>query len=462
MSTLMSSLMPSRRYALLAAAAAAFAAPAALGQTTSVVPVTPYWAVVSAEETMLRSGAGDMMYPIVRISKAQMLRVDGEATDPKGKNWARVTYPETAFVFIPADALQAEPSGKSGMLTKPTQPKAPNMVTGLQGSWASAGSTALPPGSKLAIVGNEQSADGKVTAYRVAAPEMARAFIAGNTLRRATPEEIAAAAKGATATPGTATAAIPVAPTQPGTTSPRPATDLTQPMQPGSSQIASQPTANPATPDPATQPLQIAQTPVKAEPSPYERLESALETLRQQPIEQAEVTELMNEFQAEIARLDNSPASRGIKARLNQRVEYLRILTDIQAQRRALAESEAHLSLEDKKLAERLAEVDRTRQYTIVGRLSASTLYDGQRLPLMYRVQTVGGAAPRTLAYIKPDEKLALSGKLGALVGVIGESRVDPALKLNIITPLRVEILEASEPQPQPQSQQSSVDEDRQ
>jgi hypothetical protein len=449
------------RIALIAVASAGLCT-AAMGQSTSVVPVNPYWAVVAEEETLLRSGAGDMMYPIARLPRAQILRVDGEATDPKGKNWARIAYPQNTFVFIPADALQAEPSGKTGTLVKGVQPKAPNMVTGITGSWASAASTALTPGAKLTIVGTEQNAEGKVTAYRVAPPETSRAFVATATIRRATPEEIAAAA-GATATPGTTTASAtnPAAsPTPPAATpEQRPATtDLTQPMQTGSGQAGAAPTES-ASAAPEVAPVQIAQTPVQPQPSPYERLESALEALRQQPIEQAEVSELMSEFQAEIARLDNSPTNRSLKARLNQRVEYLKILVDLQKQQRALAESEQHLTLEDKRLAQRLAEVDRTRQYTIVGRLSASTIYDGKRLPLMYRVQTVGGPAPRTLAYIKPDEKLAIDGKLGQLVGVVGDAQMDSTLKLNIITPLRVDTLEATE---QSTTLQTKVDEDGQ
>jgi hypothetical protein len=75
------------------------------------------------------------------------------------------------------------------------------------------------------------------------------------------------------------------------------------------------------------------------------------------------------------------------------------------------------------------------------GQLQPSTVYDGQRLPLMYRVVSVGGSAPRTLGYIKKTERFDLDAMLGRVVGVIGDAVVDRSLQLNIITPIYVDQL---------------------
>jgi hypothetical protein len=160
----------------------------------------------------------------------------------------------------------------------------------------------------------------------------------------------------------------------------------------------------------------------------------------------------MAEIQKTMDGLDSSPQGTMIKRRLAQRLEYLKLWTDIREQKRKLAAAQGGFKDNDEQIKKRLEELDRVRQYTIVGRLSASTLYDGQRLPLMYRLQTVGGMNPRTLAYMKPDPKLGIDQKLGQVVGVIGESNVDQTLRLNIITPLRVDTLEPASSPAAPES----------
>jgi hypothetical protein len=165
----------------------------------------------------------------------------------------------------------------------------------------------------------------------------------------------------------------------------------------------------------------------------------------------------MSEIQAEMDKLDDSPNSAMIRRRLDQRLDYLRLSMDIQAKRRQFAETQAGWSEHDKVIKQRMDDVARARQYTLVGRLSASTIYDGKRMPMMYRVQTVGGPAPRTLAYLKPDPKLGIDAKLGEVVGVLGNAQMDPTLRINIITPQRVDTLEPAEiPAPPSTSQESS------
>jgi hypothetical protein len=92
-------------------------------------------------------------------------------------------------------------------------------------------------------------------------------------------------------------------------------------------------------------------------------------------------------------------------------------------------------------VAEQLRLAEDGRVYTIVGQLQPSTVYDGQKLPLMYRIVSVGGVSPRTLGYLKDDAEMNLLGKIGAVVGVIGEAQVDRSLMLNVITPVRVDVL---------------------
>jgi len=410
-----------------------------------VSPVASYVAVVAADDVLLRCGESDLMYPVARLARGQIVRCDGE-----GRGWSRIAYPAGTPVFAFADYVTLDNGGKTATVTKTTRLKAVNLTTGLKGSWKDALEQSLPVGTKLTLIDAEPVPDGRGnTAFRVAAPESARAYVPSGSLQRATQEQI-------NAFMATQAAKQPeVAPVRP--VAAAPGTGLTEPMAvPGSGGGVSRPSEAGLTPggDPGSPTVinqkPVVQAPVPVPPSPYERLEAAFEEIRKQPADQAEFSELMAEYQAEIAKLDDSPSSKVIRPRLQLRLDFLKLQSDLQTQIRAFGEMQQNSTEAEKKLAERLADVDRVRQYTIVGRLSASTIYDGKRMPLMYRVQAVGGPAPRTLGYLKPDEKLKIDSKIGQVVGVVGQGVVDPVLKLNIIQPLRIDTLEPAAPAPTP------------
>jgi hypothetical protein len=108
---------------------------------------------------------------------------------------------------------------------------------------------------------------------------------------------------------------------------------------------------------------------------------------------------------------------------------------------RKQAEARAAIEAGRGKVAEQLKIAEDGRVYTMIGQLQASTVYDGQKLPLMYRVVSVGGVSPRTLGYLKDSQEFALLGKVGAVIGVIGEAQLDRSLMLNVISPVRVDVL---------------------
>jgi hypothetical protein len=80
------------------------------------------------------------------------------------------------------------------------------------------------------------------------------------------------------------------------------------------------------------------------------------------------------------------------------------------------------------------------QQYTAIGVLNASVVYDGVRLPRLYRLQDpVSG---HTTAYLMEDPELKLSSMLGLVVGVKGGESFDESLRRNIITPKTVAVLQ--------------------
>ncbi|XAM01258.1 hypothetical protein OT109_07675 [Phycisphaeraceae bacterium D3-23] len=80
--------------------------------------------------------------------------------------------------------------------------------------------------------------------------------------------------------------------------------------------------------------------------------------------------------------------------------------------------------------------------YEAVGQLEVSSVYDGHSLPRMYRLVDPSG---RTVAYVAPTPMIDESDLLNTLVGVVGTSTYDPALKLRIITPEDLDALTAED-----------------
>ncbi|RMH29369.1 MAG: hypothetical protein D6693_02085 [Planctomycetota bacterium] len=172
-----------------------------------------------------------------------------------------------------------------------------------------------------------------------------------------------------------------------------------------------------------------------------EALEAAFRAIAEAPAPDAELDALAGEYRRFAASLPDTEENRAWRTLAENRVALLDLRIEVQAQLRAIDAASEEARRAADAIAQRLERLDRTRPYALVGRLTASALYDGRRLPLMYRLESVEAGAGRTIAYLVPTPGVDLNGKLGSIVGVEGDSRVDPALKLRIVNPSRVEIL---------------------
>jgi len=85
------------------------------------------------------------------------------------------------------------------------------------------------------------------------------------------------------------------------------------------------------------------------------------------------------------------------------------------------------------------AALERSAEYTAVGRVAASTIYDGANLPKLFRLQDP--ATGRTIAYLKPDQDYALANRIDVIVGIVGDKTYDEGMRLNMITPRRIDVL---------------------
>lgn len=213
----------------------------------------------------------------------------------------------------------------------------------------------------------------------------------------------------------------------------------TAPLAASAANTAVQPVPAPAQAAPVTANMRAA--------ARIKELDQAFDRVNAQPLGEAEYETLISEYERTIQQLSGQLSPRQ-RALLEQRLNILKFRKDLRQQQLALLNESGSAQAQNQQVLQGVAQVEATRVYSIVGQLQPSTVYNGQTLPLMYRIQSVGTSVPRTLGYIKPDPQFNLDSKLGQIVGVIGEASMDRELKLNVITPVRIDLLQGIPMQP--------------
>lgn len=447
----------------------------ALAQGVSAPAVESYFVVVTGEKTPLRCADHQNAYPVAELASGTVLRVEGEAGTA-----LRVAYPPGLTVFVRADDVRLE--GNSVKLVKEARPRAWNPASGAGGSWKALFDAPQPAGTTYKLVEPVLDVGGTLQGYRVAAPAGSRGYVGNASVRRATDAEVQAyqARAGVIAVDGGAGVPAPAQPAklaenigpgeaaQPGMRAPEapgiatnptspsinPTIDLTQPATP-SDPVAINPDANPAgepnkiepgapttlAGGPASDRAGTITVPAQASErkrANLEELEVTLKAVLAQPSYTAELDELKAEYQRT---LDATPAEQARRRQqIQARIDALQLKADLRLKLQQAEAARLRLDESQSRIREQLAELEKTRVYTLIGQLSASTVYDGRRLPLMFRLQSLD-PYPKTLGYVRADNNLALPSLLGKVVGVVGEAQMDGALNVNIIAAVRVEEL---------------------
>ncbi|MCK4872099.1 MAG: hypothetical protein KAS72_05195 [Phycisphaerales bacterium] len=263
------------------------------------------------------------------------------------------------------------------------------------------------------------------TYLRVIAPDTMGAWVPDTALRPATDAEIAAYVA-AVAEPGE-----PIDVTEPADVE----VDDTPPA------LAETPAGAPTEAEvetPQEQPATIDEHP----PVISVELRNLARMLLKEDIRTAEFQPLIAEFrQAE----DAEETTAGQKESLVRWRSILELRLEVQRSLQAIDETLSDVEDELREVdtpADRLADA---KLYTITGRFMTSTVYDGQRLPLLYRLQTVRDASRRTIVYIEPGEMEGLAAYIGKIVGLVGEVRESVTLGISVITPVRVDVIDEGE-----------------
>jgi hypothetical protein len=190
--------------------------------------------------------------------------------------------------------------------------------------------------------------------------------------------------------------------------------------------------------------LVASESPASAASASLDDLESAWATFQAKEQDEralGDYAELRDRYLVLASASDSSAATRH---RAKLRAEQILLQTEIQSRLLELRRMQEQ-NLMDLQAIREIREVMESRgDFDAVGRLNASLVYDGRRLPLLYRLQEPGEGA--TVAYLVPTRDFSLAELTGQLVGVSGDLRYDEALRLNIISPRRVDILVETSP----------------
>lgn len=482
-----------------ATAPSALALTVAAGSAASaqVTQVEPYYVVVKENNVYLRSGAGVVWYEIGKVNQGQVLRVDGHEF-----GWLRVGYPSGMAAIVKANEAEYDPSTGEVTLLRESKLQASNPAGGVADSWRQLLDEPLPADTVLQHLETLKNSSGEVTGYRVIAPGGAKGYVSETLVRAATEDEVqrylaapAMAAKqpepqrgqqtnattpGDRAEPTRAVAAetaetlaeeaadladaealpadadeidtAPVAqrdepsasrtPQQPVETVnrfPPPAADATQDEAPEAPALSTPMRAG------GESSRDLERAPTAPPPASYADLNRAFEEVMRQPTEGAEYGPLIGEFRRLLDTLPDEPGSDAMRAAAQGRVNALRLRADLQEQMQKMSEALAAADKGTQRVQESAETLDSNPVYRFVGRLGSSTVYNGQRLPLLYRVQAVDSG--RTIAYLTPDPALDLTAKLGSVVGiVIKQSRDEGSLGLPLVDAKRVDIIKAQSP----------------
>lgn len=436
------------------------------------------WMVVTSDRVNLRCGSGSPWYAVMQVGQGDLLRADGE-----DYGWIRVRYPEGAPALVRAREAELDEDAGVVTLTAPSPLRALNMTGGVQTCWRQLMESALPAGTVLRYVETRTDESGE-TGYVVVAPEGAKGFVAKQFVRDATRAEIDAHQR-----EGEQQAEQPArTPPQAAQTDDAGAQDgagddaqeaaqggedgeMTEPAlaeAPAGAQEEAQGDAGemaqgdaPADDgmDAGTEEIVEAyeeaaeelaaegdgeagagDAPAAVRETPtLEGLGGAFERVMKQDAEDAELETLIGEYEGLRATLGDSQTDRAHQEAIDTRLELLRLRLDVQRRLQRIAEVELEADENTGRVRTAIDSLDPT--YTAVGRLSVSAIYDGRRLPLMFRLVSVESGPSRTIAYVTPESGVDVRGRIGTVVGVVGERVERSTLKLPLIRPTRIDVI---------------------
>lgn len=173
----------------------------------------------------------------------------------------------------------------------------------------------------------------------------------------------------------------------------------------------------------------------------FDSLKDLYNSVRAQPAASAELEQAIAEFERFKGSLGSSPRDIAQARQLDAYIAAMKMRKEVRDLQNANAALNRDTELLKSEVGRRVIDLEKQRVYDVIGRLVRSTVYDGGRAPVLYRVMSPEPGSARTLGYLLPDQKFDYANKLEQVVGIIGELRPDESLRTNLIIPKRVDVV---------------------
>ena len=430
-----------------------------LAQAPAAAPSKSYSGTVAANDVYIRCGpSATSTYPFGKLSMGDVVEV---IEDSFGWAMVRTSGPSFKNIYgyvLANDKVVLSADGQTLTVNAETEVRAPNI--GADGnpdaSFKAIGK--VNSGEMLKVVATINGEREKV--YKISIPATCKGYINGNYIRRSSAGEATkmAEAKASAPVAKPATGATTVAVIEEKTkevSETIPATDTT-PAEVITEETKKETVITETVVTPA--PTEVAKPAVKAvevvvvpPPPPvktpqmiaaekrrqtFKDLEVIWVTVKAEPLASSEVGVLKERY---MILMNDSECEAEIRNVVETRVKQLIVQIEAQQRIRQLKELRSVMDADTDQVRAIKIALEARSDYTVVGILNASSIYDGKRLPLLYRL--VDPAVGQTVAYVTAKNPAQLATMLGTLVGIRGEKRYDEALRVSVIDPTAVEIL---------------------
>lgn len=374
---------------------------------------------VIQDGALVRAGGGSSFYVVGKLKLGTIVQIDDKIFD-----WYKIVPPPGIYSYIRSRHVDLAPDRRTGTVNTDRAAVRAADIDGPGGSYRT--QLHLFKGDTVTLAtGVSEGAY-----YKIVPPKGAYVCVRISMVKRLEP--------GAVDTPDPADTAVAV------DTSPAPPAS-----QPAMTTITPQPQPAPAQPEPKvivgakpptdeTKPPPTApQPPVPSGPMSFQALEERFAEAQAMPLEQQPLEALLGAYAA-VQRSAELTAAQQRIARL--RIYKLKSNAQLATTLRQLAAARKRLQPAPPPAPPEAAPEGEQVTYDAVGQLFASSVYDGVSLPRLYRLVS---STWHTIAYLRPAAAIAPAETMGAIVGVAGQWRYDPALKLRVLEATRIEVLKA-------------------
>ena len=430
-----------------------------LAQAPAAAPSKSYSGTVAANDVYIRCGpSATSTYPFGKLSMGDVVEV---IEDSFGWAMVRTSGPSFKNIYgyvLANDKVVLSADGQTLTVNAETEVRAPNI--GADGnpdaSFKAIGK--VNSGEMLKVVATINGEREKV--YKISIPASCKGYINGNYIRRSSAGEATKMAEAKASAPvvkpatGATTVAVieektkEVSETIPATDT-TPAEVITEETK--KETVITETVVTPAPTEVAKPAAKAVEVVVVPPPPPvktpqmiaaekrrqtFKDLEVIWVTVKAEPLASSEVGVLKERY---MILMNDSECEAEIRNVVETRVKQLIVQIEAQQRIRQLKELRSVMDADTDQVRAIKIALEARSDYTVVGILNASSIYDGKRLPLLYRL--VDPAVGQTVAYVTAKNPAQLATMLGTLVGIRGEKRYDEALRVSVIDPTAVEIL---------------------